>query len=72
MMLPDGKTFTVETVNNSPDNIYIERVEFNGKPWPYSYIRYKDIVKGGQLKIFMAAAPNFEFGKLKSDRPPLE
>ena len=72
LMLPHGKTFTVQTVNNSPNNIYIERVEFNGKPWPYSYIRYKDIAEGGQLKIFMAATPNYEFGKSRSDRPPLE
>ncbi|MGA3144383.1 MAG: GH92 family glycosyl hydrolase [Verrucomicrobiota bacterium] len=72
MMLPNGKTFTVESMNNSPDNIYIERVEFNGKSWPYSYIRYKDIAEGGQLKIFMAATPNYEFGKSRSDRPPLE
>jgi predicted alpha-1,2-mannosidase len=72
MMLPNGKTFTMESVRNSPDAIYIQRVERNGKPWPYSYIRYRDIVEGGQLKIFMAATPNYEFGKLQSARPPLE
>ncbi|ATL49098.1 sugar hydrolase [Chitinophaga caeni] len=64
-----GKTFTVETVNNEPGNIYIQKVEWNGKPYTKSYIRHKDILSGGTFKVFMGKEPNKEFGKAPEDRP---
>jgi len=67
--LPEGRTFTVEAVNNSPENIYIQRAELNGRPYSKSYIRHADIVKGGHLKIFMDSTPGAEFGKALADRP---
>lgn len=49
--LPKGKKFTVEAANNSPENIYIQRVEWNGKPYTSIYLLHSDILKGGVLKI---------------------
>jgi predicted alpha-1,2-mannosidase len=64
-----GETFTVEAVNNSPENIYIQHITLNGKPYNYSYIRHADILKGGTLKITMGNKPAYDFGKLPANRP---
>lgn len=69
LKLAGGKTFTVQTSNNSHDNIYIQRVTLNGKPYKNSYIRHADMVKGGVLKIVMGPKPNYDFGKAPENRP---
>ena len=68
LKLQGGKTFTVETINNSAENIYIQQVSLNGKPYNNSYIRHADILKGGVLKITMGNKPS-DFGKLAANRP---
>jgi len=60
--LPDGKKFTVEVVNNSSANIYIQQVELNGQKLTKGTVNHKDIVKGGLLKIVMGNKPNKSFG----------
>lgn len=67
--LQNGKKFTVETVNNSPDNIYIQSVELNNKEYSYSFITHDDIINGGLLKITMGSTPNYDFGKEELNRP---
>ena len=69
--LPGGKTFTVETVNNSPGNIYIQQVEWNGKRYEKSYILHKDILEGGILKITMGDKPNYQFGSSPGQPAPV-
>lgn len=65
----NNKNFTVETVNNSDKNIYIQGVELNGKPYDKTYIMYDDIMKGGTLKFSMGNKPNYNCGADKNDRP---
>jgi len=60
--LPEGKKFTVEVVNNSTENIYIQQVELNGKVQSKSTINHQDIIKGGVLKLVMGKNPNQNFG----------
>jgi predicted alpha-1,2-mannosidase len=67
--LPNGKTFTVEAVNNGPQNKYIQRVEWNGVSYNKSYILHKDILSGGPLKVYMGKTPNHQFGSKPEDRP---
>ena len=67
--LPGDKSFVVETVNNSPENIYIQRVALNGRPYTKSYILHQDILKGGNLRITMGSKPNYQFGAAASSRP---
>jgi predicted alpha-1,2-mannosidase len=67
--LPHNKTFTVETVNNNAQNIYIQKAELNGKPYNKTYIMYDDIMKGGTLKFTMGAQPNPAYGTDLNDRP---
>lgn len=67
--LDDGKQFTVQTVNDSPANEYIQDITLNGKRYTKSYILYSDIMQGGVMKITMGNRPNKDFGKAPRDRP---
>mgnify|MGYP002520503668 CR=1 FL=1 len=61
--------FTVEAENNSKENIYIQKVFLNGKPYKKTYIIYDDILNGSTLKFVMGKKPNKAFGKAAVDRP---
>ena len=64
-----GNTFTVEAPNNSKENIYIQKVYLNGKPYDKSYITYQGIINGSTLKFVMGKKPNKNFGKAPANRP---
>jgi predicted alpha-1,2-mannosidase len=51
--LPEGKTFTVKAPRKSPDEIYVQAVTLNGKPYSEIFIRHEDIMKGGTLEFKM-------------------
>ncbi|MBN2172770.1 MAG: glycoside hydrolase family 92 protein, partial [Bacteroidales bacterium] len=65
----DGKSFTIESIDNSKENIYIQTVELNEEKYNKSFITFSDITKGGSLKFYMGPEPNYEFGADKSERP---
>ncbi len=67
--LPGGRRFVITTENNSRENIYIQQAELNGRPWPFSYIPYGEIVRGGSLHFVMGSTPNRAFGSDPSHRP---
>ncbi len=67
--LPNGKTFRVKAIDNSPKNIYIQSATWNGRPWPKSYITHQMIMDGGELILTMGSRPNKEFGRAPADRP---
>ncbi|GAB3414833.1 GH92 family glycosyl hydrolase [Niabella aquatica] len=66
--LPGNKEFVINALNQSEDNIYIQKIALNGKPYTRSYLKYRDIMKGGVLTITMGKKPS-SFGKEKKDRP---
>ncbi len=61
--------FTVEAVNNSEENIYVQSVQLNGKAYTKTYISHTDIINGGVLKLIMGKAPNYNYGKAVNLRP---
>lgn len=65
----DGVSFKMTAVNNSAANMYIQKAEFNGKPYTKSYITHEMITKGGELKLFMGSVPSATWGVKKEDRP---
>ncbi|OQP62802.1 sugar hydrolase [Niastella vici] len=69
LQLPNKKTFSLIVQQNSPKNIYIQRVIMNGKPWPNTYITHQQIMQGGNMTIVMGSKPNVAFGKLQENRP---
>jgi predicted alpha-1,2-mannosidase len=67
--LENGKTFTVEAPNNSPQNVYVKSVSLNGKPITRTWITHEEIMNGGTLRFEMSDKPNLERGVAVSDRP---
>ena len=63
IQLPEGRNFSVESVNNNPENIYIQRVELNGEEFNKISISHQDIMNGGVLKFYMGNLPNYKYGK---------
>jgi predicted alpha-1,2-mannosidase len=54
--------FTIKAINNSPDNIYIQRAKLNGRPLHQCHIDFRDIAEGGVLELEMGPVPNQQWG----------
>jgi len=52
----------LKTKNNGPENYYIRKLSFNGKPITNSWIERKSLMKGGILEFEMDALPNKSWG----------
>lgn len=57
MHLPDGKVFTVLAPAVSKENIYIQSVKLDGKPYDKSYITHEQILNGSVLEFEMGNKP---------------
>ncbi len=51
----EGGKFTIETINNSKENIYIKSATLNGQPLDRFYLKHSEIVKGGRLVLEMTS-----------------
>ncbi|WP_240348144.1 GH92 family glycosyl hydrolase [Longitalea arenae] len=67
--LENGKKFTVEAVNNSKENVYIQSATLNGEPLHRNFIKHGDISHGGTLRLVMGSSPNRQRGIREEDRP---
>ena len=65
-----GGEFVVRTRDNSPENIYIQSVTLNGKPYDKSYISHDDIAAGGRMEFVMGGTPNKEWAASAGCCPP--
>lgn len=55
--LQGDKSFTIRAEGLSEKNKYIRSVQLNGKDYPYSAIRHRDVVAGGTLVLQMGPRP---------------
>lgn len=53
LQLADGKTFAMEARNLSAENMYVDKIEWNGQPYDQKFITYADIMGGGTLTFYM-------------------
>jgi len=53
----NGKVFTMEARNLSPENKYVEKIELNGQLYDQQSISYKDIMDGATLLFYMTDTP---------------
>ena len=65
----NDKYFTITAHDNTPDNIYVQDVKLNGKPYNKTYIDYGEIMKGGELEFFMGPNPSDTYGVAVEARP---
>lgn len=52
-----GNTFTIQTIGNSPDAIYVSSMTLNGERLERPYLRHSEIVNGGKLVLKMSTTP---------------
>jgi len=55
--LENGKSLTINTVNQGKNNVYVDKVEINGKPVAGNSIRHSDITNGGEIVFYMSNNP---------------
>ncbi len=56
--LEGGKTFMVVAKNQSDKNVYVKKVELNGKVLQKPFITHADVMNGGKLTFYMSSKPN--------------
>jgi predicted alpha-1,2-mannosidase len=52
-----GKEVTIKTVNNSPQNIYIQTASLNGEPLEKFWVKRNRLINGGELILEMGPEP---------------
>jgi predicted alpha-1,2-mannosidase len=57
IQLENGKTFSIEAINQSDKNVYVQKAVLNGKVLARPVITHEDIVAGGTLVFYMSARP---------------
>ncbi len=60
--LENGKVFTVEAHNRTPENFYIQSATLNGKPLNKPFLKHEDIMNGSTLVFEMGPEPNKKWG----------
>lgn len=53
----NGRTLHIEVENNSDENIYVEKVSFNGKEIKDYRLSAKELLQGGTLSFLMTSVP---------------
>jgi len=51
--LENGNSFSVSAVNQGPGNVYVRKVELNGKKLDRLWITHDEIMQGGHLVFYM-------------------
>ena len=51
--LENGKTFTVTSLNQGPENIFVKKTELNGTRLDRLWITHDEIMQGGRLVFYM-------------------
>ena len=67
--LENGRTLTVIAHGNGPDNVYVQSLKVDGKPWHKPWIRHADIAAGATLEFTMGSKPS-SWGSAPADAPP--
>ncbi|RYG04658.1 MAG: glycoside hydrolase family 92 protein [Chitinophagaceae bacterium] len=65
-----GKTFTIEAINVSDENRYIQSATLDGKPLNKPWFYHSELVDGGSLILQMGPRPNENWGSKPGDAPP--
>lgn len=52
--LENGKTFVIDAIGQSPKNVYVTKMELNGKVIDRLYITHSEIMNGGRLTYYMS------------------
>lgn len=57
LTLENGKNFEIEAVNQSPENVYVQKILLNGKEIKNFTLKHSDIMNGGKIVFYMSNKP---------------
>lgn len=57
IQLNDGISLIINTINQSADNVYVEKVEVNGKEIQGNTLKHSDILQGGEITFYLRNTP---------------
>jgi predicted alpha-1,2-mannosidase len=60
--IPNKRSLTIETKNNSSKNVYVQSAQFNGKPLTNCWMYRDELITGGRLVFTMGSQPNAKWG----------
>ncbi|HEY0749635.1 MAG TPA: glycoside hydrolase family 92 protein, partial [Chitinophagaceae bacterium] len=58
IQLESGKSIIIDAASNSPENLYVQSLLFNGALHQNNWISHFDLMKGAVLKFHMTQSPN--------------
>lgn len=58
LRLENGKTLSIEAVDQSSRNVYVNRILVNGATHGRNYLTHAEIMNGGKIVFYMADKPN--------------
>ncbi|AGS72445.1 ATP/GTP-binding protein [Streptomyces collinus Tu 365] len=56
--LENGRDLVIKAPRNSAENVYVQGVTVNGRPWTSTSLPHSLLAKGGVLQFFMGAKPS--------------
>lgn len=68
--LGNGKTLKIKATNGSKENMYVQSVKLNGKPYNKAYFNQRDLVESGNIEFVMGRAPNKQWAADEAAAPP--
>jgi len=68
--LGNGKSLVVEAKRQSPDDKYVQSINFNGQPYSKAWFRHADVANGATIVFHMGNQPNKQFGAEENAAPP--
>ena len=69
IQLENGKTVTINALENNDQNRYIREMKLNGKAHTKNWLSHAELMKGATLDFEMSAVPNNKRGIHKEDFP---
>ena len=57
-----GERFTIRTVGEPEEELYIQSATLNGRPWSSVHLPFMEVAVGGILKLRVGGLPNAEWG----------
>jgi putative alpha-1,2-mannosidase len=67
--LDNGKKLVINAPNNSDQNIYVQSLNVNGKPYDFNYFNHATLSKGAVINYVMSDKPNMQRGTKESSFP---
>ena len=66
---PGGNSLEIESIDASPENVYIQDVRLNGAAYSRNYLLHADLQAGGRIVFRMGDRPDRQRGTAPDDAP---